>query len=78
MHNMHHYFCVCYHNYAGAIAWGSARFGSGIGPILFTSVACVGNEHTLFQCGYDVLTTSCSHSNDAGVACEPGKKFSVK
>lgn len=62
-------------DYAGAIARGSARYGQGSGPILFTSVACVGDEYRLFECGNTVLTTSCSHSEDAGVSCEFGKLF---
>ena len=52
-------------------AVGPARFGSGSGLILFSEVACVGNESTITEC--DHCSTgghNCSHKEDVGVVCE--------
>ena len=50
-------------------------FGEGFGPILFSNVACNGNEFKLFDCANAVLdgVSSCSHRDDAGVMCQAGK-----
>ena len=46
----------------------NTRFGQGSVPIAMGSVACVGNEATLLDCPH-IESPSCSHVNDAGVAC---------
>ena len=52
-------------------SYGSAYFGEGSGSILLGNVTCNGSESTLANCGHlgINLTTSCSHSEDAGVRC---------
>ncbi len=48
-------------------------FGQGSGPILFSYVACNGDEFRLLECGNTVLQdTGCSHNSDAGVVCQAG------
>ena len=52
-------------------AIGSAFFGQGSGPILLDSVTCSGQEASITNClhlGLNI-TSSCSHSEDAGVIC---------
>ena len=52
-------------------AHGSARFGAGSGPILFSELACIGNESIITECPH-LLTGvhNCTHSEDVGVVCE--------
>ena len=52
-------------------SYSSAYFGEGSGPILLDNVTCTGSESTLANCGHlgVGITTSCSHSEDAGVQC---------
>ena len=52
-------------------AHGSARFGAGNGPILFSELACIGNESIITEC-HHLLTGvhNCTHSEDVGVVCE--------
>ena len=48
-----------------------ARFGSGSGHILFSEVACVGNESTITECDHrSTGGHNCSQSHDVGVVCE--------
>ncbi|KAJ8047464.1 Deleted in malignant brain tumors 1 protein [Holothuria leucospilota] len=54
-----------------AVAFVSAWFGYGSGPIWLNNVECTGSERTLREClnqGWGTL--SCSHSEDAGVRCD--------
>ena len=56
--------------YSWVRAYGSARYGQGIGPIWLNRLSCFGNESSLFEC--DLLsfrTKNCTHSNDASVYC---------
>ena len=52
-------------------ALGSARFGAGSGPILFSELSCSGNESIIAEC-HHLLTGvhNCNHSEDVGVICE--------
>ena len=52
-------------------ALGSARFSAGSGPILFSELACIGNESTITEC-HHLLTGvhNCTHNEDVGVVCE--------
>ena len=51
----------------GAVAFTSAYYGQGFGPIQLDNVACVGTESRLLDCSH--ATSSCSHYEDAGVKC---------
>ncbi|XP_060073519.1 deleted in malignant brain tumors 1 protein-like [Ylistrum balloti] len=54
----------------GAIAKGSAYFGSGSGPILLDDVHCVGGEANILQCASKSFgINDCSHGEDVGVIC---------
>ena len=55
--------------FIGAIAFGSAYFGQGSGPINLDDVQCTGNEAGLLDCTYNP-THNCVHFEDAGVRCE--------
>ena len=49
----------------------NAHFGQGNGTIAIENVACVGTETSLLACtSSPIFGTTCSHSEDAGVACE--------
>ena len=52
-------------------ALGSTMFGAGSGPILFSELACIGNESIITEC-HHLLTGvhNCTHSEDVGVVCE--------
>ena len=56
-------------------AYSSAYFGQGSGPIWLDNLLCTGSESTLASCGHlgFNVTRSCSHSEDAGVACYGGQ-----
>ena len=55
----------------------NAAFGEGVGPIWMSNLTCVSNSPSLFQCtrqvqiGWVENTTTCSHSNDVAVRCQP-------
>ena len=56
-----------------AQAFSNAFFGQGSGSIYLDSVQCSGSELDLFDCPGDT-TPSCTHSDDAGVRCNPTRK----
>ena len=48
----------------------SDHFGEGSGPILFTHLTCIGNEHKLEDCpSSNPFPYYYSHSADVGVKC---------
>ena len=53
------------------------QYGSsaqGAGPIVLYNVQCTGEEQRLLECPGSALDVdSCSHTEDAGVTCLPGK-----
>jgi len=56
---------------AGGIAYSSAYFGAGTGPIYLDDVACTSSASQLLECSSrPILTHNCLHSDDAGVGCE--------
>ena len=56
---------------AGAVAFRSAAFGPGTGPILLDNVDCSGSEDSLINCSHSsFVRCSSGHSEDAGVRCQ--------
>ena len=56
---------------ADAEAYGNAHFGEGQGDIYIENVDCTGSEDRLADCpASDVGDHDCSHSEDAGIACQ--------
>ena len=51
----------------------SAYFGQGTGPILKQFLICSGTENRLVDCSSS--SSSCTHSEDAGVTCLPTGKL---
>ena len=51
----------------------SAYFGQGTGPILKQYLLCSGTENRLVDCSSS--SSSCTHSEDAGVTCLPTGKL---
>lgn len=55
----------------------NAAFGEGVGRIWMSNLTCVFNLPNLFQCtrqvaiGFVENTTTCTHSNDVAVRCQP-------
>ena len=63
--------------HSGAQAVGQASFGEGSGRIWLSSVACRENEKILMNCTFvSSGNNSCTHAQDAGVRCQPGKTIS--
>ena len=58
------------------IAYGGARYGQGSGPVYLDDVNCLGNESRLTDCSYTSSST-CPHSQDAGVQCRAECKSSI-
>jgi deleted-in-malignant-brain-tumors protein 1 len=56
----------------GAVAYPNARFGMGMGPIIFNNLECTGSELNIFDCPSDGVGVSgmCTHANDAAVMCQ--------
>ena len=51
-------------------AYGSARFGQGIGTIMLDDVRCLGSESSLLSCKHSgVGNHDCRHSQDVRVEC---------
>ncbi|XP_025103072.1 scavenger receptor cysteine-rich type 1 protein M130-like isoform X2 [Pomacea canaliculata] len=66
-------------NSTTAVAVGSAKYGAGSGPILFTDLQCVGNETSLAQCQYSGLYRhGCKHWQDVGVMCNITTPMTVR
>ena len=56
--------------YSSVIAYGSAVYGQGTGPIWLSRLSCIGNESSLTECSQlNIRTKNCTHSDDASVYC---------
>ena len=57
----------------GAQAYTAGMFDPGVGPHLFSSVACTGTEFRILECANtELMTVYCGHTHDAGVICQAG------
>ena len=55
----------------GAVAFSSAHFGAGTGPIHLDDVDCSGTESNITDCPHSsTITCTNGHSQDAGVRCQ--------
>lgn len=55
------------------MAYHSAQFGQGAGPIVYDDLVCTGSEVDLFNCQHRGLgVNDCGHNEDAGVKCGKG------
>ena len=63
-------YIVCKHFSIGAVAFSNAHFGAGIGSVFLNSVSCSGREIGILDCPFSTSTSSCSHSDDAGMRCQ--------
>lgn len=55
----------------------NSLFGPGTGAIHLDSVACTGTEDSIFNCVYDMDTSDCSHTQDAGITCQTECKLAT-
>ena len=61
----------------GAVAYGSAYFGQGVGSVWLDNVACNGYESSLVTCSHPGIgNENCGHHEDAGVRCKGITMFS--
>ena len=60
--------------FASGVAYGSAFFGEGTGPIWKVYVDCNGDEDTLSNCSFREVDF-CFHNQDAGVKCGRSKYY---
>lgn len=61
---------MCHHlQYVDALVVSTANYGQGNGQLFVTNVDCNGEEKSILECGHDLYTSHCSHSEDAGVRC---------
>ena len=63
--------------FVGSIAYSSAYFGQGSGPIVMDNLDCTGNEEAITDCSYDPDVSDCSHFEDAGVVCDAGPSILI-
>ena len=63
----------------GAVVFGNAHFGAGVGPIYLDDVECSGSESNLTNCSSrSIIYCYGGHSEDAGVRCQGIDIFSCK
>ena len=61
------------------VAYSSAYFGVGSGPIVLDDVQCTSSSNQLLECSSrPILLHNCLHSDDAGVGCEGGVSIAKK
>ncbi len=71
-----HLFQLLLHLTVGATVLPNSAFGEGSGPVVLDNLMCNGLENRLFDCSHAGLErTSCSHNQDAGIACRAGKEM---
>ena len=55
---------------SGAVAFTSAKFGTGSGPIYYRNFGCSGSESGLIHCSKNSAGSYCQQSQAAGVRCQ--------
>ena len=55
---------------SGALAFSTAYFGQGAGPIILDNVHCNGSESSIMDCNHHYNQSNCAHNADAGVRCQ--------
>lgn len=62
----------------GATSLGGAAFGQGSGPVLLQNMGCQGTEQRIVDCvSHGMGYSTCRHSFDAGIICEPGNELGL-
>ena len=57
----------------------SERFGEGTGPVLIDYINCTGSELDIWwDCSHFTHFYGCSHIEDVGVQCHPGRWYRKK
>ena len=67
--------CNLYLFCTDANATRNSSFGAGSGPIWADGVACMGQEDRIVDCSTNLVSSSCSHTTDAGVECSEACVF---
>ena len=58
----------------GSVAYTpSYLISHGSGPILLVYSSCYGNEESILDCVFALVTSSCTHADDAAVKCIDAK-----
>ena len=61
---------------AGSSVLSNLAFGQGSGPIFLDNLMCAGEESRLVDCSHAGFEeNNCSHSQDAGLSCQPGTLY---
>ena len=60
---------IFYCFFAGTLAFRSAWFGHGVGPIFLDQLACRGDEQYILDCNSNLGVHMCHQTQDAGVRC---------
>ena len=56
----------------------TASFGAGSGDIRLDNVVCDGTESNILECPHSaVVSSDCTHLDDAGVICQTGGRLKI-
>lgn len=64
--------------HTGSVSQIYGTSAQGTGPIVLSSVECIGEEMRLLECPNTALDTgTCGHHEDSGVTCLPGMSDAI-